>query len=175
MDKFREEIHEILDKHPETYCGKVRAMVLDDNVSTIDFLKYVGLGTNLMLWVWGKGSMPTFMFKKYRELVAESGVRLFFNEVPSDSLPTDIVLVDEVSGLDFTGTKCKVVVKDMVATVGDNHVWGYGKAWVVGKGAADAIMDDESTFIGKSDKCGCETFGNAKFHGKGYHLHTERK
>ena len=175
MNEFRTEVHEMLVKHQETYCEKVKAMVLDENLSDKDFLQYVGLYNNLMLWVWGKGSVPSSFLKKWQELIESSGIRMFFNEVPSDSKRTDIAFVDEVSGLDFTGTKCKVVVRDMVVTVGDNHVWGYGKAWVVGMGAADAIMDDESTFIGKSDKCGCETFGKAKFHGKGYHLHTERE
>lgn len=175
MDEFRKEIDGILKHHPETYCTKVAGMVRDDNVSTIDFLKFVGIRTNLMLWVWGKGSLPTSIYKKYRDLAAESGVRLFFNEVPADSLPTDIVLVEDVNGLDFTGTQCKVVARNATVIVENNHVWGYAKSTVIGTGACDAIIDDESHFVGKSDKCGCETFDRATFSGKGYHLHTNRK
>lgn len=168
MDALRQELDQIFSHYPEMYCTDGARKTRDESLSIQEYISYVGIDNNLMQWEWGKGCLSTDFFKRHRDRIAEGGVRMFFNEVPSDSKETDIVLVDSVSGLDFTGTKCKVAVKDVSVTVEDNKVWAYGTATVIAIGKCDALMQDKSVFVGKSDKCGCELFGEAKACGKGF-------
>ncbi len=176
MTTLQKEIDRILSQHPAFYCGDGREKVRQ--ASQQELVRYGCTEKNLLQWEWGNGKLSTDFFIKFAKDFAESGVQLFFNRVPNASenpKETDIILVDQVDGLDFTQCPCRIAVKDRLVTVGDNRVNAYGSARVVSKGATDAVMEHQSHFHGTQEHCMAELFDQATASGIGTIINSTEK